>query len=503
MNQDLKIIKNKYGENMMHLCREFFPILLEKEGLLSNLLLNNFSPSHELYQDLVDNDLLIPFKNYLYSLVDVEKKEIDEIKTPQELMSEAGYNLYLCETEEDIASFKKYYAPGEQLCTFNGDRLKTNVVFFAVKKDVDKIKREDFQNPTRQDLYGTSVISIQFSKDGTNTLSIKNRYNHRVNNPDATFSNNLENIISGLTNSFEKYYGLVQLHKNNGFEIPNYVKANDGKFYKYNYEINNVYFCPNNIIIDNFKVNKYEKERYIVLDYFILDLKEKRIWLYGFGHDTFPDYLTNIQKIEVKNNPTGKTIYIKQKAKVFYGDIVQIELDKRNRIIGYKNSNLKQIGFNFLTFNETLEYLELPNVKSIGSNFLLSNKKLKNLSLPKVMNIDYAFLFYNRTLESLSLPNVRELGDFFLFYNKALKSLYLPKVRKIGIEFLYFNEMLKVLILPDVREIGYNSLHSNRVLEKLFMPNIEEVDAGFLYCNGNFKEFHGENGYTRSRVKGR
>ena len=57
MNPDLKIIKKYYGEKMMHLCREFFSIILEKEGLLSKLMLENFEPSHDLYQDLIDNNL--------------------------------------------------------------------------------------------------------------------------------------------------------------------------------------------------------------------------------------------------------------------------------------------------------------------------------------------------------------------------------------------------------------------------------------------------------------
>ena len=34
--------------------------------------------------------------------------------------------------------------------------------------------------------------------------------------------------------------------------IPGYTVAEDGKYYKYNYEINNIYYCPDNIIIDNF-----------------------------------------------------------------------------------------------------------------------------------------------------------------------------------------------------------------------------------------------------------
>ena len=34
MNQELKQIKKKYGERFMHLCRELFSTILEKEGRL-------------------------------------------------------------------------------------------------------------------------------------------------------------------------------------------------------------------------------------------------------------------------------------------------------------------------------------------------------------------------------------------------------------------------------------------------------------------------------------
>ena len=205
MNYDLKIIKDNYGERMMHLCRELFPTLLEKEGLLSSLILKKFNPSRFLYEDIIENKLVYDFKNYIYNLVDVEKKEIIQThKTPRELLSEAGYDFYECKTEEEIQSFKKYYETDEELCTFNGGRLDRCYVFWAVKKDVDDIKRKDYKHPIRDDKYGTSVMSIQFTKGNINTLSIKNRYNHTVNNPDATLSNNLENIIPGLTESFEK-----------------------------------------------------------------------------------------------------------------------------------------------------------------------------------------------------------------------------------------------------------------------------------------------------------
>ena len=241
MNQDLKIIKKKYGEEMMHLCRELFPTLLEQEGLLPNLLFHSFHESHSIARDILENNLEFDFKNYIYSLVDVENNYRTQIdKTPEELLRKAGYQLYECHTEEDIQVFKKYYASGEELCTFQGGRLNRCHVFFAVKDNVDKIKREDFLSPQRQDEYGTSVISIQFTKDSLHTLSIKNRYNHRVNNPDSTYGNNLDNIIFGLTDSFERYYGMRQVHKNEHFELPGYIRAGDGKLYKYNYEINNI-----------------------------------------------------------------------------------------------------------------------------------------------------------------------------------------------------------------------------------------------------------------------
>lgn len=210
MNNDLKIIKKKYGEKMSHLCRKDFPTILETKGLLPKILLENFYPTHYLYDDLKEQNKLIQFRSHIYGLVKYELKQepkLDTGKTPEELMSEAGYNLVECITEEEIQQFKRYYQPEEELCTFQGERLNTCRVFFAVKKNVNQIKREDFKNPKRQDEYGTSVISIQFTKDPSHILFITNRYNHKVDDYDATFSNNLENIIPGLTKSFEKNMG--------------------------------------------------------------------------------------------------------------------------------------------------------------------------------------------------------------------------------------------------------------------------------------------------------
>ena len=132
MTPELKEIKKKYGEEMAHFCREHFATFLETEGLLSSLLFENFNPSHELYKNLKENDLLSDFVKYIYSFTE-EDENVNTDKTPQELLNSVGYHLYECKTESDIQSFKKYYAPREELCTFRGGRLDTCYVFFAVK----------------------------------------------------------------------------------------------------------------------------------------------------------------------------------------------------------------------------------------------------------------------------------------------------------------------------------------------------------------------------------
>ena len=499
MNKDLKIIKKKYGENMMHLCRGLFPTILEKEGILSQVILDSFEASHELYNDLISNNLVVAFENYIYERLDYKTDKIVKItKTPKELLSEAGYDLYECHTEGEIQAFKKYYSPGEELCTFGGGRLENCYVFFAVKKNIEEIKRANFHNPERQDLYGTSVLSIQFTRDDAHHLSIKNRYNHTVVNPDATFSNNLDNIIPGLTDSFEKCYGMAQKCNSNNFEIPNYVCVGE-KYYKYNYEIDNVYYCPNNIIIDNYEVKKLDKRRYILLDYYILDLQNKEIKSYQ-PIDSFPSTIGKITKIEVEKDEEEKRIKIET-----VDGSVFISLDKNNNIIYYQNDTVKKISDNFMRYNVTLsnlklpqaqiiensflyhnkalEVIELPECRETGKDFLRSNTSIKNVYLPKAQVIEDYFLHYNEALEVIELPECREIGSQFLENNKNIENVYLPQVQTIENSFLAYNKTLKVIELPECREIGMGFLENNTNIKNVYLPQAQVIEDYFLRYN--------------------
>ena len=425
-SKELNRIKKLYGEKFMHFCRSIFPTLLEQEGLLTEVLKSTFATnSRTLYDDIVNNDLEEEFKNYIYSKIDVEKEmpEIIGEKTPYQLLDENGYNLYECNSEEEIQSFKKYYKSGEELCTFRGgNRLNRCVVFFAVKKDVEEIKREDFNNPKREDEYGTSVMSIQFTKSQNSTVSIKNRYNHTVNNPDATYGNDLDKIVPGLTQSFEKLLSERGLTLNSSnieaFYIPGYVVADDGKYYKYNMEIFGDYFCPGNVIIDHGNVIKLEPEKQELIDYFILDKENKTLSLYDdplllLLSDSFIDGFKNIDSIEMANNNNSeqktKTITIKEKSS---DKPITIEINKEsNSIIGYTNENLVNLGDNFLMYNKQLSELNVPNVTNIGADCLANNKELKKFEAPNLDPFKYDFFIkphmkMNRKLSELYVPNL-------------------------------------------------------------------------------------------------
>ena len=82
---DLRIIKKKYGEEMMHLCRKLFSTLLDEPGLLPKQMLKLFEPTRFLYEDIekVKNILTennIEYKG-IYKIARLENgtKEVENI----------------------------------------------------------------------------------------------------------------------------------------------------------------------------------------------------------------------------------------------------------------------------------------------------------------------------------------------------------------------------------------------------------------------------------------
>ena len=484
---DLKLIKKYYGENFMHLCKKLFPTILEENGSLYNIISNGFSHSKNLYTDLIEQDKVLEFKNYIYSYTKENNLIFKTNKSPFELMNDAGYNLYECKNQEEILSFKKYYAKDEELCTFKEERLKTNYVFFAVKKDVDSIKRKNFKVPERQDRYGTSVISIQFTKGDNNILSIKNRYNHKVENPDATYSNNLENIIPGLTYSFNQYYKFNIDYKDS-FELNGWVKANDNKFYKYNYEINNIYYCPNNIIIDSKRnvINNFkDKEKYTVIDYFILDIVNKKIYLYDERlKDSFIDNI-NIKKINILKDKNIKIIDIIP----LEGEKITIKINSKNQILSYINNNIKKVKDNFLCDNTTINEIVMNNLEQAGDYFLEKNKCLKYIEFNKLKSAGNNFISNNRIIEIAIMNNLEIVGHKFMYENRAIKKFIANNLKTVG-NYFFSNASFNLinLILNNLEVVGDGFLDKNISVKNFQAPKLKVVGNSFFRYNKNIKE---------------
>ena len=490
LTPELKKIKKIYGEEFMHLCRKLFPTILEEEGKLLSILLSKFNPnSPTICEDIITYKRERAFADYINAIS--EKKELSDgiqtDKTPYELLEEAGYELIECRTEEEIERFRRYYREDEELCTFGSNRLESCIVFFAVRKDADRIKREDFDKPEREDEYGTSVLSIQFNREGLTTVSIKNRYNHTVDNPDATYGNDLDKIAPGLSISFANLLRErgFNVDKNNILEslsIPGYVLANDGKYYKYNMRVEDTYYCAGNVVIEDGNVTVIENpEQNILVDYFVIDLKNKTIKLFDQSiEDSFVDGLNDIEKIEVKNNPENKKeriITIKKKGK---DGLITIKIDANNNIISYENNLLKHIGNGFLKYNQGLRQLALPNVTDVGDKFLLSNHKLETLDMENVEKFGNLCLKSAITLEEVNFPKLREIGDKFLFYNIGMKRIDLQSVKKIGNDFFAYDSRLEEVIMPNVEEIGEDFLASNKTLNELSFEKIKKIGKDFL-----------------------
>lgn len=495
LNKDLKYIKKKYGEKMMHYCRECFPTILNVPGKLVEILNTHFyCVKDSLYNDIKENHKESEFNDFVYSNAGLKNEyDIRDVsKTPKELLDDAGYDLFECKTVEEVNSFKKYFILGEQLCTFldPASRLENKYVFFAVKKNILDIKREDFLIPDRQDEYGTSVISIQFTRDKNNHLSIKNRYNEVVNNPDSTFDNNLDNIIPGLTMSFYKAYGIREIYdENSEFQMEHYISIG-GEYYKYNYKLNDIYYCTNNIIALNGKVIKYDPEKYIIMDYFIIDLVNKKVDVFDNKlRDSFSEVIGKIKNIEIVRGEKDKKVYITNEE----DNIFELTLSFDNKLIGIKNNMIDKLPNRFLISGEYLKNMEFSNVREIGNDVLYANTDLEHFNLSKAEVIGNYFLANNIKLTNIDLNKTIMIGDDFLKRNIIVESINFDSLQRVGNSFMFSNKGLSSIVIPNLSYTGKCFFKLNDKVLFASFPSLQETGDFFMNDAKNLRMFEADN----------
>jgi len=483
MDGELRRIKKLYGEDFAKFCRTAFPRILEEEGLLTETLKRSFQPTHGLYEALVKGDSLQDFKNHIFYRAGFKRYEPKYVpETPGQLMLSSDYSLYKCERPEDCMQFIRYYTENELLCTFDDieGRLEECDVFFAVRFDADELNREDFENPEREDAYGTSVISIQFYKED-GSVSIKNRYNHSVENPDATFSNDLDNICPGLTDSFATHYGLYQSVDYEDYEVfysGEFIQAEGNKnFHILRYK-DEVYICDENWVVNENKATYYDKSRYEILDFFVLDKQEKRIFsITDSGHDSFVDEFEDIKKIDVVKSGEGKIIHVTKNDDTYF----EVQVSKGGTITGYENKFQTKIGNCFLKDSFDLEYMSIPNAKTMGDNCFRGCNKLESLDMPELESIGCFCLPSNKNIVYLNLPKVKKIGNDTLKDCTQIRELSLPEVEEIGEGFMRKAFSVTKVYMPKLKSVGNAVFRYAKKLKELELPEL--VETGEVFCD--------------------
>lgn len=491
MKSELDYIKKHYGEKFSHLCRDNFSEILETEGELTKLITKHFLPSKKLYLDIEKSGKIDDFVRYIKSQYETNSEKSTTTKSPEELMALVGYRLYPeCKTEADIQSFRHYYFSetptpiyngghpahhsGEELCTFKGGRLNSCRVWFAVKNNADQIKREDFKNPNRQDAYGTSVISIQFTRKEPSILSIKNRYNHSVSNSDSTFGNNLDAIAEGLTDAFCQKYKIHLLDKNiPHLELDGYTQGFDGKYYKYNFESGNTYFCPNNIVVDEGEVKVFDPKRYLLFDRYVLDIQEKTVQAYfDLGREeqgAFVKALGEIEEIKRIPSSNGLTLQLTPVG----GDIIEIKLNENNEIIFYRNPNVEQLDHSFFYSCHSLVEADFPKLKTMKNSCFYQCPSLKKFSAPLLETIENN-CFHKNQLVEIDLPSLKDILNYCFYYSPVLTKFSAPLLEKMGRCCLQKNQISE-LYLPSVISMEQECLLESPSLTKLFAPLLQSL----------------------------
>ena len=449
-----KKLKKQNGEGVARVMRS--AVLLDVPNIVHIMEFAGNNPD-EVKQ-------LVPVIRKIYK--NQQESQYHTDKNPLELLNDAGYDAFVVDSLEKQNSIKKYFRKNEELCTFRDPaRYKNYYMIHAVKRGAENIKPAT--NPEREDEYGTSVISIQIAKNG-GFISIKNRYNHRVMNPDATFNNNPDKIIHGLTDSLKKFFHVDFNTSEN--PLPHNFRMVNDQLVRYNYEIDNIYF-GSDYHFSGSRITKLNKDYEVMLDYFILDKRSGTVrGILEKDNECTCEVFNHVfqnKKILVKRD--------KEHSQIFADD-VHIATVCDGKIIELNLPGIDVVGDKFLYYNKSLTNIKLPDATKIGDLFLVNNQALTSIELPNATKIGSDFLAGNKSLTSIELPKATKIGDCFLESNHALTSIELPNVTKIGDNFLRYNKVLTSIELPNATEIGDDFLLNNKSLIKMNIPKISPND---------------------------
>ncbi len=504
------IIKRQNGEVFARAIRDLDPRIFDVENLPQILRYAGRNPA--------------PLMRVLNSLMTEEKSLKADTKDPFVLLKRAGYNAFYADTLEKQNSILPYFTKREELCTFkDASRYKNYYIVHCVKEGAENLVRSEYDNKEkREDIYGRSVISIQILKTG-GFIKITNRYNHTVDGCDNTFNSNPDNIIPGLSQALKSYFNVDFTVKN--APLPNGYLYQSGVIIHYDTEINNCYIGRDFYFKDG-KVFPIDKNSQMMIDEFIIDLKEKRIlnparstsplydvlltesrgdvWQILKRLNRYVFYIDKKEVLEIKDGHLA-TLYLRKTATLsnFLSQHKYIE-----SLYGY---SVLSLGKNSLSHTPCLHYVLLPRCELLGKNCFentgafieapllkrqglhfmagtgidVVNKKL--ISRGKMPYQIYDFL--KRNMHVITHMTVTELSNAVIVHADNKPFLYFKDDKFVG---LYLPAGIKVIEpsvlmdLSDLREVtgeGVHLIEDGNLLRCNKLEKAEFFNLKYLGCN--------------------
>lgn len=456
-----------------------------------------------------------------------QKKECDE--------SEIKDIDLLCVTSlEEQDALSVFYRDVEKLCTFGTDRYMDYYMINAIKRNIDKIKRAEF--PRREDIYGTSSLSIQVLKRG-GKISIKNRYNHTVSDPDNTYFSNPNHISKGLTTALKNELGVS--FETTEKRLPYHYQYIGKSLFKSSCEINGIIFGENCYSIDG-KIYQIDERKEILVENYLINLKEKTVISIPEreSNDSYWDRNIAVLKQELEGKRLEVRIDKKTKERVLFADGKEVLRLNGSRLVELTLPSTTTLADREIVDFEWLKCFTAPHLTEIGEG-CISCPNLRHFSAPHLKKVGRGtfcgvdFYFTNMQVDTLKKQgfffiskiffnaNLNEFSDVASYdenfaiiavlnqeikgkkvtlkegkkvkevyangqkilsfekvdqYNWNITYLNLPTIRNLPANALNRLESLKEARFENLEVMGKHNIVRFRSLKKLYIPHVQKIE---------------------------